>query len=268
MEGKNLYPLSFAPVEVPGGTVLLADMVDPDSLVSGGWLDGNSLGEVMETYMENVVGDNALYFYGRQFPLKVKLLRGNVPVSVCPDDTLAAERYDALGCRRLWYVLKAGRGARLHIGLARDISSTEYYDASLRDEVPSFMNSTVPVPGRAYMVDPGVLAGASGDIEIMEISECSPLEFAFFGEGAVEAMDFVDMKRSAPAESDEGKLSGSEELTVEKIALAEPLKIDNGPAERFSVYVCVRGAASVQVSSVEGTLPYRVYEGGAILVPA
>ena len=69
----------------------LADLGYRDSLVREGWLAGNSIAEVMDTYLDRVVGDNVYNFYGRQFPVCVKQLRvrGRMPLRVHPDDETA-----------------------------------------------------------------------------------------------------------------------------------------------------------------------------------
>ncbi|MBQ2874376.1 MAG: hypothetical protein IJE85_03680, partial [Bacteroidales bacterium] len=105
---KKLYPLKFIPVasrrpwggnalvselgkrfvecdedgnEVPvpsdeliGESWELADMGIEDSVVANGWLAGNTISEIMETYLERVVGEDVYNYYGRQFPLLIKFL--------------------------------------------------------------------------------------------------------------------------------------------------------------------------------------------------
>ena len=84
----------------------IADMGFEDSVVADGWLSGNTISEVMETYLERIVGENVYNYYGRQFPLLVKFLdiNGKLSVQVHPDDEIAAERYDALGKNEIWFV--------------------------------------------------------------------------------------------------------------------------------------------------------------------
>lgn len=76
---KKLYPLKFNPVveETAWGTETtgIADIGKTDSEVTDGWLAECTLSEVLETYLEELVGENCYSFYGRQFPLMVKWLR-------------------------------------------------------------------------------------------------------------------------------------------------------------------------------------------------
>ena len=109
MEEKKLYPLKFCVLQddYVWGTeeFLMADLGYRDSLVRSGWLAGNSIGELMDTYFDRIPGERAYDFYGRQFPLSVRRLkvRGRMPLRVSPGDEIAGQRYDLLGKEKLWY---------------------------------------------------------------------------------------------------------------------------------------------------------------------
>ena len=79
-ELKKLYPMKFCALqdEYSWGSeeFKLADLGYRDSLVRDGWLAGNSLGELMDTYLDRVTGDRLYQYYGRQFPVCVRVLNG------------------------------------------------------------------------------------------------------------------------------------------------------------------------------------------------
>ena len=66
----------------------IADMGFEDSVVKDGWLAGNTISELMETYIERVVGEDVYNYYGRQFPLLIKFLdiKGKLSVQVHPGE--------------------------------------------------------------------------------------------------------------------------------------------------------------------------------------
>ena len=70
-ENKKLYPFRFVPVtrEKDWGveTTLLADLGETDSEVADGWLAGNSLSDLMQVFLERLVGESSFDFYGTQF---------------------------------------------------------------------------------------------------------------------------------------------------------------------------------------------------------
>ena len=124
----------------------IADMGFEDSVVKEGWLAGNTISELMETYIERVVGEDVYNYYGRQFPLLIKFLdiKGKLSVQVHPDDEIAAERYDSLGKNEIWYVLDAKPGAKIYAGFNRDMTAQELYDRCHNGSVEEVLNVIYP----------------------------------------------------------------------------------------------------------------------------
>ena len=295
-EEKKLYPFRFCTLQDDyswgSEEFKLADLGYRDSLVREGWLAGNSIAEVMDTYLDRVVGDNVYEYYGRQFPLCVRLLRvrGRMPLRVHPDDETAAQRYDFLGKEKLWYVLRAGRDARLQLGFLRDVDAAEVYAGCLDGSVEKLMNVIAPHAGQCLHIPAGTPHAAAGDVEILEIAESSPMDFCLCGWGEevhpdefdtsltlVEALDFIGYKRfknDGKAGYPAGDAPGSErlaelpQLRLDRIRLGAPIQIrrEGGP---FLLYSCVRGAASVQLPLAGGqTLDFALRAGETMLVPA
>jgi mannose-6-phosphate isomerase len=374
---KKLYPLKFIPVpsrrpwggsalvaelgkhfvevdEEGNETVLgtdvligesweLADMGSEDSVVENGWLAGNTIGELMETYLERIVGENVYNFYGRQFPLLIKFLDINdkLSVQVHPDDEVAAERYDSLGKAEIWYIMDAKPGAKMYCGFTRDITAQEFYDRCQNGTVEEVLNVIYPKKGDVIYITPGTVHAADGGILIAEIQESSDMTFRLYDWGREfnpatarkmhleEAIDVIDYRAFDPGIYRKGPLWGEEasyvpcqprececegecechegheghechcheeghechchdmsqegqmiqdlvecpQFSVAKIALTDPLHIYTEQFESFIVYICLEGAASIQVPSTKenGEAYMENYEfkkGETILVPA
>ena len=338
---KKLYPLKFIPIqslkpwggctfakelgkqfveideegnEVPvsqdakiGESWEIADMGIEDSVVANGWLAGNTISEVMDTYMERIVGENVLKYYGRQFPLLIKFLdiNGKLSVQVHPDDEIAAERYDALGKPELWYVLDAKPDAKVYCGFKRDVSAQEFYDRCKNGTVEEILNVIYPKKGDTIYMTPGTVHSADGGIIVAEIQESSDMVFRLYDWGREfdpqtarpmhleEAIDMVNYKAFDPSIYKKGPLwececgcghHHHEEETVEtllespqfnvtKLKLKDPLHIYTEQFESFIIYICIEGAASIQVPSTKenGEAYMENYEftkGETILVPA
>ncbi len=294
MEEKKLYPFRFCTLQddYPWGSdeFKLADLGYRDSLVRDGWLAGNTIGEVMDTYLDRVVGDNVYSFWGRQFPVQVKHIRvkGTMPLRVHPDAETAVQRYDFLGREKLWYVLRAGTDARLQIGFKRDTDASELYQKCTDGSVTQLLNCIVPKAGDFFHIRSGVPHAASGDIELIEVSESSPLDFCLcsWGEqvsqeefdpglGLVEALDFIDYKTWTPVDAPHWhsgdsvrKLIDIKEFTVALLKLSDPLHIYSERFESFILYSCLRGEASVQMEVLGQTARFPLAAGDTMLVPA
>ena len=210
---KKLYPFKFIPVASPrpwGGDALvkvlgkhfvecdeegnetvlgddvkigesweIADMGIVDSVVSNGWLAGNTISELMETYMERIVGENVYNYYGRQFPILIKYLDINdrLSVQVHPDDEVAAERYDSLGKAEIWYVMDAKPGAKVYFGFNRDLSAQEFYDRCKNGTIEEVLNVIYPKKGDVLYIKPGTVHAADAGLMIAEIQESSDMTF-------------------------------------------------------------------------------------------
>ena len=333
---KKLYPLKFIPVpsrrpwggnalvnelgkhfvevdEEGNETVLgpdvligesweLADMGIEDSVVENGWLAGNTISELMETYLERIVGENVYNHFGRQFPLLIKFLDINdkLSVQVHPDDQVAAERYDSLGKAEIWYVMDAKPEAKMYCGFNRDITAQEFYDRCKNGTVDEVLNVITPKKGDVIFITPGTVHAADGGILIAEIQESSDMTFRLYDWGrefqpetarqmhVEEAIDIIDYKAFSPSIYRKGPLWGEEsqeedhviqelvecpQFNVSKIKLADPLHIYTEKFESFIIYICIEGAASIQVPSTKenGEAYMENYEfkkGETILVPA
>ena len=160
----------------------LADMGIEDSVVANGWLAGNTISDLMETYLERIVGENVYNFYGRQFPLLIKFLDINdkLSVQVHPDDEVAAERYDSLGKAEIWYVMDAKPGAKMYCGFNREMSAQEFYDRCHNGTVDEVLNVIEPKKGDVIFI---TVHAADGGLLIAEIQESSDMTFRLYDWG-------------------------------------------------------------------------------------
>ena len=278
----------------------LADMGIEDSVIENGWLAGNTISEVMETYLERIVGEKVYNHYGCQFPLLIKFLDINdkLSVQVHPDDEVAAERYDQLGKAEIWYVMDAQPGAVVYAGFNREVSAQEFYDRCKNGTVGEIMNEIHPKAGDSIYVTPGTVHAADGGLLIAEIQESSDMTFRLYDWGREfnpatarklhleEAIDLIDYNAFNPELYKKGPLWGEEDhkhtveplvespqFNVAKLNLTDPLHIYTEKLESFIIYICTEGAASVQVPSVnekgEACMDtYEISKGETILIPA
>jgi mannose-6-phosphate isomerase len=131
MSQAPLYPLQFEPIyqyrlwggrrfasllkaPLPGdGPIgeawVLSDREDHPSRVGNGWLQGQTIGQVLEQFPERVMGKFAGRF--RRFPLLLKFLdvREMLSVQVHPTDSGTAKT-------EAWVVLEAGIKSRIYAG--------------------------------------------------------------------------------------------------------------------------------------------------------
>ncbi len=330
---KKLYPFKFIPIpskRVWGGNALiktlgkefvetdengdevpltendligesweLADMGEQDSVLGNGWLAGNTISELMETYLDRIVGDPVFSYFGRQFPLLIKFLdiHQKLSVQVHPDDEVAAQRYDSLGKAEIWYILDAKPEAKIYMGFRRETSAQEFYDACKAGTAQNLLNVIHPKPGDSLFIKPGTVHAAEGGILVAEIQESSDLTFRLYDWGREnnpatarkmhldEAIDVINysaydtsLYRSATgaAVHDSGfseKLVECPQFSVNRLSLREPLHVFTGKFESYIVYVCVSGGANIYIEqdgkpSKSEEDVYAIKKGETVLIPA
>ena len=319
-EPKKLYPLRFLPIgeDYPwGGRELerrygksfvtsdgqgrlgrlekgakvaesheIADLGYRDSQILDGWLAGNTLSEVMDMYLDRIVGEKVFNWYGRQFPLSIKFIdaEGRIPLMVHPDDVTAGQRFDFLGKAKMWYVVDTRPGAALQLGFRRDTDAEELYGKCLDGSVAGLLNTVTPKPGDCFLIRPGTVHSAQG-VVMLEVSEASPLDFCIHGWGEevsevqfdsalglVEALDFIDYKAyteaARGADDKSSTLVSTDEFTASRMLLKGPVHIVSGENGGFAVYVCISGEASLQVPAKGGMESTVLSAGQTVLVPA
>ena len=283
---KKLYPLKFCPVqddyEWGSERFLLADLGYRDTMVRDGWLGANRMDEVMDTYMDRVSGDNVYEFYGRQFPVCVRHLtvKGKMPLRVCPDDEIASQRFDLLGKEKLWYVLRCGSDAAVMLGFKEDCDASSLYSSCLDGTVGSLLNTVAPHAGQAFHIPAGTPHAASGDIEIVEVSESSPVDICLCSWGAqtgrdefddsldiVDALDFVDYK-AFRSDLPSSCLIDIPQFRASRLALGSVLHSSSAATDSFVLYVCLTGGAAVLLDVLGTQVSYPFGPLEAMLVPA
>lgn len=147
---RKLYPLKFTPIlkeKIWGGNALnnifnksaagdklgesweLSGYRGDESVVSNGLLSGQTLSELIEIYMGELVGHKNHEKYGLSFPLLFKLIDANenLSIQVHPGDKIAAERHNTFGKTEMGYVVDAEVEAELTIGFQRIAPVTNTY---------------------------------------------------------------------------------------------------------------------------------------------
>ena len=199
-----LYPLKFKPIlkekiwggrrlgeklgkRLPAGRAVgesweLSGLDGNRSVVRNGPLKGNDLEELIEVYMGELVGDRVYERFGLQFPLLIKYLDVQQPLSVQvhPNDDLAAERHGSYGKTEMWYVIDSEKDAELCLGFNRPVTKEEYLrhvaDGTLADIL-----ARVPVkPDNAYFIPAGAIHAIGKGILIAEIQQTSDITYRVF----------------------------------------------------------------------------------------
>ena len=201
---SGLYPLKFTPVfheKIWGGnrlkTALHKDYGDlPNcgesweisgveghiSVVSDGFLAGNTLQELMEVYMGDLVGDKVYQKFGIEFPLLIKFIDAeqDLSVQVHPGDELAKKRHNAYGKTEMWYVVDADPGALINSGFNQELNREIYLDHMNRGKLADILCYEEVSAGDVFFIPAGRVHAIGKGILVAEIQQTSDITCRIF----------------------------------------------------------------------------------------
>ena len=303
-----LYPLKFKPIfkeKIWGGdridkvmglntggmsncgeAWLLSGVAGNPSVVSNGPLAGNELNELLEIYMYDLVGDDIYEKHGNVFPVLIKLIDANdwLSIQVHPDDELATRRKLGNGKSEMWYVLDAGKEARLISGFRQKISKEEYLAHLEAKTLPEVLNFEKVNAGDVYYMPAGRVHALGPGILLAEIQQTSDTTYRIYdwdrtdSEGkqrelhideALDAIDFevCDKYRTdyLPPKEKSVNLLNTEHFKTNLISLeAHALEKDYSVLDSFVALLCASGHAII---AYEGER-YDLVQGELMLIPA
>ena len=199
-----LYPLKFKPIlkekiwggrrlgeklgkRLPAGRAVgesweLSGLDGNRSVVRNGPLKGNDLEELIEVYMGELVGDRVYERFGLQFPLLIKYLDVQQPLSVQvhPNDDLAAERHGSYGKTEMWYVVDCGPDAALRVGFDGPVTREQYAEHVERGTLPELMAKARVHPGDTFFIPAGTVHTIEGSVLIAEIQQASDITYRIY----------------------------------------------------------------------------------------
>jgi mannose-6-phosphate isomerase len=257
------------------------------SVVSNGFLKGNSLEEVIEVYMGELVGEENFERYGLGFPLLVKYLDCNdkLSVQVHPDDTLAMERHDSFGKTEAWYVVDCKPGAAIYLGF-KDLNITreEYIAAVAESRLADLLNRVEVKPGDVFFIPAGTVHALGAGIEVVEVQQTSDVTYRIYDWDRVDAsgngrelhtalaVDAIDFEADAEllhrkydlAKGGEAKVIESPYFTMVLHDVADEKRLERSDIDSFIIYIALKGDAMVVADGNEESLA----EGEVMLIPA
>lgn len=275
----------FSPLPNCGEAWVLSGVGGNQSVVSEGFLAGNELNELLEIYMDELVGEKAYTQYGNEFPILVKFIDANdwLSIQVHPDDHLAALRGTGRGKTEMWYILDAEPGAQLISGFNREMDRKLYQHMATRNQFREMMNFTEVLEGDVFYMPAGRVHALGPGILLAEIQQTSDTTYRVYdwdrtdAEGKArelhteEALDAFDFSYHPDVRQREKTVPGKTRTLVESpyfttriVPLIRPIERDYSETDSFVILLATRGAANIEV---EGNR-YPIREGEVILLPA
>ena len=206
-----LYPLKFKPIhktKLWGGDKLknycrhegasdgrvgetwdISAVEGNESVVENGFLQGNTLSELVEVYLGDLVGDRIYERYGNDYPLLVKLIDSaqHLSIQVHPNDALAAERHHCWGKTEMWYILDAEPDAFVVAGFTHPVDKAEYLRLVAENRLESVLRKTPVKKGDVIFIPAGCVHSIGAGCVILEVQQTSDVTYRIYDYNRVDA---------------------------------------------------------------------------------
>ena len=302
-----LYPLKFKPLykyRIWGGNKLnrllnkadapektgesweLSGVEDNISVVANGDLAGNTIQELAEIYMGELLGDHVFEKFGEEFPLLIKLIDANdiLSIQVHPDDALAKERHQAYGKTEMWYVIQSDEGSQLYSGFKEKLTKESYLKHLTNNSIKDTLNSEHVEAGDVFFIPAGRVHATGAGILFAEIQQTSDITYRIFDWNRVDkdgkarelhtdlAVDAIDFKVYDNYKTEYNKLPNQSNLvatcdyfTTNFLSLNKTIEKDYLDIDSFVIYICLEGSFSIISEDGKRTV---VDKGETVLMPA
>lgn len=257
------------------------------SEVENGQLAGDSLQDLLETYMADLVGDSVYEAYGNRFPLLAKFIdaQEDLSVQVHPDDETAYDRHRELGKTEVWYVVDAEEGSSLTVGFAHETDMEELQDALAKHQVMELLQRVPVKRGDMFFLSPGTVHAINRGVKVAEIQESSDITYRLYDydrpglDGKLrplhidEALEVIDYTMGRTKVEYEALGLGAVNVvtdphfTTNLLSFNRLIERDYAALDSFVVYMCVEGEATIQAKDCDEE-PLLIRKGESVLLPA
>jgi mannose-6-phosphate isomerase len=283
---RSVMGMDFSPLPNCGEAWVLSGVKDNESVALNGYLAGNTLNELVEVYMYDLVGEKVFIDYGNEFPILVKLIDANdwLSIQVHPDDELAMRRKVGRGKTEMWYILDAGEEAQIITGFNRKMDKGTYLHHLGNKSLKEIMNFEKAEKGDVFFMPAGRVHALGPGIFLAEIQQTSDTTYRIYDwdridehgrsreihtELALDAIDFNvydDYKIKPPVKQDTTvNLVSCPHFTTNLIPLSgHSLEKEIDAIDSFIIYLCVKGNAEI----IYPIGKEQLKAGEAALIPA
>lgn len=277
---KNIYRHDEPKMERVGESWdVVALSEENDSEVINGFFAENTLSELVEVYMGNLVGDRVYEKYGNEFPMIVKVIDAadRLSVQVHPDDQMAERKGETGGKEEMWYVLDAEPGASLLLGFTQEVTPEQLRLMSENGTVESVLKRFDVKKGDVFHIPTGVVHAIGKGCLILEVQQASDVTYRMYDYGrgrelhlddALEAIDYEHWQGRKvgvlPRLNEDVNLVKSDKFIVNIIEIDKPKEYELGEVDSFVILTCAEGHVTVKWDDDYLTL----VDGETLMVPA
>src|SRR5664279_2481165 len=270
MTQRSLYPLRFDPIyqyrlwggrrlsgllssPLPGdGPIgeawVLSDRTD-QSLVANGPLKGQTLGQVMDQFREQLMGKLSSCF--SRFPLLLKFLDAHEMLSVQVHPSAGHPELIPAGDTaktEAWVVIEAEKGSRIYVGIKSGTTANCLRRSLIDGTIADYLVSVAPKPGDAVFIPAGTVHTLGDDVVVFEVQQNSDVTFRLYD------WSHVDAKTGKARELQIDQALASVDFSENAGGLVTPFLVTTTPVVRERLVDC----RNFLLWRLRGQLPFTV----------
>lgn len=254
------------------------------SVVSEGPYKGKNLNELINEFETQLLGEDVMKKYGRDFPLLIKIIDAadNLSVQVHPDDELAGKRHNSLGKTEMWYIIDTDKGAKIYAGLREQLNPDEYKKRVEEGTFSDTLSVHDSKAGDVFFLPAGRVHAIGAGNLLAEIQETSDVTYRIYDydrrdsngnprelhtELAKDAIDYTVLdtyKSETPSKDDKvAVLAQCEHFTTKRIFTDGETELSLSP-KTFHIMIGIEGELTLIYP--EGSM--SLSPGMSVLLPA
>ena len=305
---NKLYPLKFKPIfkgkiwggkkikkllndgsipemEKCGEAWVLSGFGENQTVVENGFLKDNELSELIEIYMDDLVGENTFEKFGNEFPLLIKLIDANdyLSIQVHPDDDLAKSLGLNSGKTEMWYIIDADENAELISGFNRKMDEKTYLKYFNDKKLKEILNFEKVKKGDVFYIPSGRVHALGPGVLLAEIQQAADVTYRIYDwdrvdkngnsrelhtDLALKAIDFEyhdNYKTNYKIQDNKtSKIVDTPFFTTNIINFNKTIQKDYTELDSFVIYTCVEGSYELVYDDYKIILK----KGETVLLPA
>lgn len=265
-KANKKVPRGLSPEHI-GESWELSGIEEGESVVASGDLAENTLSELTEVYMGDLVGDAVYEKFGLEFPVLMKILdtRQMLSVQVHPSDEFAEQMHSSRGKTEMWYVIDAEPDGAIYLDFSHPLTEDEYDAAVENGTIADHLKKRLVHKGEAFLVPPGTIHTIGAGVLLAEIQEPSNITYRIYDWNRLDRSGHprelhtalaAEVVRLTPAENlnitkpatrnGAVELFSCENFTTNLIEVDGAIELDYAPLDSFVAYMCVEGEIEIR----------------------
>jgi len=266
----------------------VVDLEDEESVVAAGPGKGKKLGELVQSWGDDLLGRAGLF--GGRFPLLIKFLDAKeaLSIQVHPDEATARRLGGRVRVKHeAWYVIDARPEAFIYRGLREGVNADELRRAVDEDCVVSVLNRIPARKGHCYTLPSGTVHALGGGVTVAEVQTPSEVTYRLYDWNRVdaatgrrrelhieEALACVSYGQSLPEEPPQHtasvwtsvtSLARCESFVIERVRMVDGVEMEIPYAEMV-IWIVLEGRGTITCEGLSEPLSFGM--GETVVIPA